>query len=171
MQRKELSVLDFLVCDENLPLLTPTVSTLGRQEKNSILEQVAIVERFTVHLLDNSLSSELQEQACRESLELASSLETLGLTFAAQLAQGISLLFQGKMPFEEAVILQLAEFVITLCEIVERDAKKNNGTERAPQLSSEKISFSSKNESGQVPVRTLPYWEKGHETIITQKEM
>jgi hypothetical protein len=50
------------------------------------------------------------------------------------------------MPFEEAVILQLAEFVITLREIVEHDAKKHNGTAQDQHLSSEKIVLSSESE-------------------------
>ena len=143
IREKELPVLASSVGDENLPPFTLTVPMLGQQEKNRILDQIATIERATVDLLDNSLSSEVQKQAHQEAHELSGSLKTLGLTFAVLLSRGIGLLLTRKMPFAEAVILQLAEFVITLREIIECELTKNDGMEQGHQLSSEKISLSS----------------------------
>lgn len=111
-----------------MPHLTVSEPTLGQHEKRRIIDHVEILEQAIMALLDSSLDRELQERARQEAYELIGSLETVGLTFAARLAWGIEHMFKGKMPFEEALILQLAEFVIALRENVERESEKNNRT-------------------------------------------
>ncbi len=112
-----------------MPHLTVPEPTLGQHEKGCILAQVEMLEQAIVALLDCRLDRELRGRARREAHELAGSLETLGLTCGAQLARGIERMLTGKMPFAEALILQLAESVIALRENVERESEKNHSLE------------------------------------------
>jgi len=118
---KEDCLLDSSVWNQKILHSTRTVPELGPQERTRLLDHVGILERAIILSLDDSLYGELQGQAHRRAEELADALETLGLTFAARLARGIECMFKGKMPFEEALILQLAEFVVALRENIGRE--------------------------------------------------
>jgi hypothetical protein len=93
----------------------------SQQQKEMILDQVEILEQATVALIDRRLSRELREQARQETHELIRALEPLGLTFEARLTRGIDHILKRKFPFEETLVLQLAEFVVALRESVERN--------------------------------------------------
>jgi hypothetical protein len=120
VRENELLVSDFFEGDERVLHSTVPEPTLSQQKKGKILDQVEILEQATVALLERRLGRELRERARQEAQELIGSLEPLGLTFEARLTRGIDLIFKRKFPFEEALILQLAEFVVALRENVER---------------------------------------------------
>ena len=106
----------------NEPVLHVTVPEPppSQQQKEMILDQVEILEQATVALIDRRLSRELREQARQETHELIGSLEPLGLSFEARLTRGIDHILKRKFPFEETLVLQLAEFVVALRESIER---------------------------------------------------
>mgnify|MGYP003578489058 CR=1 FL=1 len=102
-----------------LNLMAPEPA-LSQHKKELILDQVEILEEAMVAMIDRRLSRELRDQARQEVQELLDSLEPLGLTFEARLTRGIGLILKRKFPFEETLVLQLAEFVVALRESVER---------------------------------------------------
>lgn len=120
VREDELLVSDSFAGNEHVLNLTVPEPTLSQHRKGRILDQVEILEQATVALIDRHLDRELRERARQEAHELIGTLEPLGLTVEARLTRGIDLIFKRKFPFEETLILQLAEFVVALRESVER---------------------------------------------------
>lgn len=120
VRENELLGSDAFAGNEHVLHLTGSEPTLSQHKKGRILDQVEILEQATVALIDRRLSRELRERARQEAHELIGALEPLGLTFEARLTRGIDLILKRKFPFEETLVLQLAEFVVALRESVER---------------------------------------------------
>ncbi|PPS42655.1 response regulator [Chroococcidiopsis sp. TS-821] len=110
------------------------IAGVWRQFKERVSQQVALLERATVALLQEQLNDELRTTAEYEAHTLAGSLGTFGLNEGSRIAKKIERIFQAEsIPTEAAA--HLCQLVTALRQEIQRPEAQGMATEHQEETS------------------------------------